>query len=360
MHKYYSYCIFIPDSTNHEGTILKIDAAIIGASGYSGAELIRILLQHKCVTVTKVFANTSAGKRVDEVYPLFQKKIDLTFERYSVDAVDGVDLVFVALPSGDAMNIVPSLLEKRKRVIDLGGDFRLKEVSLYEKYYKRNHVAREHLRNSVYGLPEVNRQLITKANLVANPGCYPTSALLSLIPILKEKLISPTRIIIDSLSGVSGAGRSASLELSFVEVNESVRTYKVGVHQHTPEISSILNEVTGNEIRLTFVPHLIPISRGIYTTIYAELQAETSEHDILQVYESYYAEAPFVRIVKSGVPEIKNVVNTNYCDIGVRIDPDNRCLIIMSVIDNLVKGAAGQAVQNMNIMFGFPEEEGLL
>jgi N-acetyl-gamma-glutamyl-phosphate reductase len=339
---------------------LKLNVAIVGASGYSGAELFRILSQHKCVTVRKVFANTSAGKRVDEVHPLFQKKTDLTFERYSADGVDGADVVFVALPSGDAMNIVPSLLQRGKRVIDLGGDFRLKEVSLYEKYYKRNHIAKEYLRESVYGLPEINRELIAKANLVANPGCYPTGVLLSLIPVLKEKLVSPTRIIIDSLSGVSGAGRSASLELSFVEVNESVRAYKVGVHQHTPEIVSVLNEVTGDEVKLTFVPHLIPISRGIYTTIYANLQAETSEHDILQVFESYYAKPPFVRLVRSGVPEIKNVVNTNYCDIGVRVDPDNGCLIIMSAIDNLVKGAAGQAVQNMNIMFGFPEEEGLL
>jgi len=360
LHKYSLDCIFIPDSINCGRRPLKINVAIIGASGYSGAELIRILSQHRCVTMRKVFANTSAGKRVDEVYPLFQKRIGLTFEQYSVDAVDGVDLVFVALPSGDAMNIVPSLLQKGKRVIDLGGDFRLKEVSLYEKYYKRNHVAKEYLAESVYGLPEVNRELIAKANLIANPGCYPTSALLSLIPVLKHRVISPTHIIIDSLSGVSGAGRNASLGLSFVEVNESVRAYKVGLHQHTPEINSVLEEVTGGEVRLTFVPHLIPISRGIYTTIYAELRDETSEHDTLQVFESYYADAPFVRIMKSGIPEIKNVVNTNYCDIGVRVDLDNRCLIIMSVIDNLVKGAAGQAVQNMNIMFGFPEEEGLL
>jgi N-acetyl-gamma-glutamyl-phosphate reductase len=310
--------------------------------------------------VKKVFANTSAGKRVDEVYPLFQKRVGLTFELYSENAVNGVDLVFIALPSGDAMNIVPSLLQRGKRIIDLGGDFRLKEVSLYEKYYKRNHIAKEYLTDSVYGLPEVNRDRIAKANLIANPGCYPTSVLLSLIPVLKHGVISPRRIIIDSLSGVSGAGRSASLDLSFVEINESVRAYKVGVHQHTPEITSILEEVTGGKVQLTFVPHLIPISRGIYTTIYAGLQEETSEHDILQVFESYYANAPFVRIMKSAIPEIKNVVNTNCCDIGVRVDFENRCLIIMSVIDNLVKGAAGQAVQNMNIMFGFPEVEGLL
>jgi len=339
---------------------LEINVAIIGASGYSGAELMKILFRHRSVTVKKVFANTSAGKRVDEVYPLFQRRVGLTFEQYSEDAVDGVDLVFIALPSGDAMNIVPSLLRKGKRVIDLGGDFRLKDISLYEKYYKRNHTAKEYVHDSVYGLPEVNRERIAKANLIANPGCYPTSALLSLIPLLKHGLISPTRIVIDSLSGVSGAGRSALLDLSFVEVNESVRAYKVGVHQHTPEITSVLEEVTGREVHVTFVPHLIPISRGIYTTIYAELHDETSEHDILQVFESYYENTPFVRIMKSGVPEIKNVVNTNYCDIGIRVDLENRCLIIMSVIDNLVKGAAGQAAQNMNIMFGFPEEEGLL
>ena len=336
-----------------------INAAIIGASGYSGAELMRILSQHKCVKLKKVFANTSAGKRVDEVYPVFQKKIDLTFQPYSLVAIDGVDVVFIALPSGDAMNLVPSLLERGKRVIDLGGDFRLKDASLYEKYYKRDHVAKSFLAESVYGLPETNRSRIAQANLVANPGCYPTSAILSLAPALVHGIVSQKGIIINTLSGVSGAGRSASLDLSFVEVNESVRAYKIGLHQHTPEIKSVLEELSGREVNLTFVPHLIPISRGIYTTIYGELLEQPSEEEVLQLFESYYDDAPFARIMKSGIPEIKNVVGTNYCDITIKIDLDNGRLIILSVLDNLIKGASGQAVQNMNIMFGFPEQEGL-
>ena len=336
-----------------------INAAIIGASGYSGAELTRILSQHKCVKLKKVFANTSAGKRVDEVYPVFQKKIDLKFEPYSLAATDGVEVVFIALPSGDAMNLVPSLLERGKRVIDLGGDFRLKDASLYEKYYKRDHVAKSFLAESVYGLPETNRSRIAQANLVANQGCYPTSAILSLAPALVHGIVSQKGIIINTLSGVSGAGRSASLDLSFVEVNESVRAYKIGLHQHSPEIKSVLEELSGREVNLTFVPHLIPISRGIYTTIYGELLEQPSEEEVLQLFESYYDDAPFARIMKSGIPEIKNVVGTNYCDITIKIDLDNGRLIILSVLDNLIKGASGQAVQNMNIMFGFPEQEGL-
>jgi N-acetyl-gamma-glutamyl-phosphate reductase len=339
---------------------LQLNVAIIGASGYSGAELMRILSQHRCVNLKKVFANTSAGKRVDELYPFFQGRVNLSFEQYSAETINGVDLVFIALPSGEAMNIVPVLLEKGKRVIDLGGDFRLREPAVYEKYYKRNHVAVEYLQGSVYGLPEISRERIAKANFVANPGCYPTGAILPLAPVLKQKIASPSGIVVNALSGVSGAGRSAALELSFVEVNESVRAYKVGVHQHTPEIKAALEQLIGNTVSLTFVPHLIPISRGIYTTICAELQDGSTENEITSVFESFYANAPFVRIMRTGIPEIKNVTNTNYCDIAVRVDADNQRLIIISVIDNLVKGAAGQAVQNMNLMFGFQEEEGLL
>jgi N-acetyl-gamma-glutamyl-phosphate reductase len=337
-----------------------IQAAIIGASGYSGAELMRLLSVHRCVKLARVFANNSAGKRVDEVYPIFKKKVPLRFEQYAPDTVDGVDVVFLALPSGDAMRIVPSLLQKGKRVIDLGGDFRLRDATLYEKYYRRKHTAKDLLGYSVYGLPETNRAEIESATLIANPGCYPTAAILSIIPALKHGLIAPNGIIINALSGVSGAGKSAATEYSFVEVNESVRAYKVAVHQHTPEIKSVLEKFTEEEVTLTFVPHLIPINRGIYTTIYAELRVEMSETEIFDIYESLYSEAPFVRMVRSGIPEIRDVLGTNYCDIAVRVDHENRRLIVLSVLDNLLKGASGQAVQNMNIMFGFPEEEGLV
>ncbi len=336
-----------------------IKAAIIGASGYSGAELTKILLNHKCVELSKVFANSSAGKSVDQVYPYFKKRLNLVFEQYTPDAVDGIDVTFIALPSGEAMHIVPTLIEKKKRIIDLGGDFRLKDSTLYEKFYKRNHNAPSYLSKAVYGLPELQKKQIACAQLVANPGCYSTSAILALAPALQAGIIKELGIVVNSLSGVSGAGRSSAAELSFVEVNESVKAYRVAVHQHTPEIQMALEAVINRQVQLTFVPHLLPITRGIYTTIYGELTREVSEEEINELYKKFYSDAPFVRILKN-VPEIKNVNYTNYCDIGLKVDPSNNKLVVLSTIDNLVKGAAGQAVQNMNIMSGFPETEGLL
>ncbi len=337
-----------------------MNISIIGASGYSGAELIRILLKHRQVTITNVFAHNSAGKRVDEMYGMFRGQTDLVFERYSVSQVSDSDLVFVALPSGEAMHVVPELLKAKKRVIDLGGDFRLKDVQAYQKYYQREHVSAEFLGTSVYGLPEWNAAQIKKALLVANPGCYATSAILPIIPILKENIAEETGIAISSLSGVSGAGRSASFDYSFSEVNESVRAYKVSVHQHTPEIESAIAESTSSAVKVTFVPHLIPITRGIYSSIYLRLKKKVEHDDISSIYEKYYSAAPFIRVNGTSIPEIKNVNYTNFCDIGFRVDERNNMLILLSVIDNLVKGAAGQAVQNMNLMLGFEETEGLL
>ncbi|MEX1275978.1 MAG: N-acetyl-gamma-glutamyl-phosphate reductase [Bacteroidota bacterium] len=337
-----------------------ITVSIIGASGYSGAELLKILNRHRQVTVKKLFANTSAGKRIDEVFPSFRTVSGMMLESYSADAACTSDVVFLALPSGEAMNIVPELLKRGKKVIDLGGDFRLKDISLYEAFYKHHHHAKETAQQAIFGLPEWNREQIRSATLVANPGCYPTSAILPLAPVLKEGLIEEQGISISSLSGVSGAGRSSNTELSFVEVNESVKAYKVGTHQHTPEIRSILESITGMKIGLTFVPHLIPITRGIYTTIYAQLRKKVGQVDVLAAYQKHYSGEPFVRVSDSMVPEIKHVNYTNFIDIGFRVYPDNNQLIMLSTIDNLVKGAAGQAVQNMNLMFGFEETEGLL
>jgi N-acetyl-gamma-glutamyl-phosphate reductase len=212
----------------------------------------------------------------------------------------------------------------------------------------------------VYGLPEWNGEKIRKAQLVANPGCYSTSAILPLVPLVKENIIEEEGIVISSLSGVSGAGRSASTELSFSEVNESVRAYKVGVHQHTPEIESAISDASGRDVTVTFVPHLIPITRGINTSVYARLKRTATQEEIAAIYQKHYSRAPFVRIVGAAIPEIKNVNYTNFCDIGFHIDESNKTIVLISVIDNLVKGAAGQAVQNMNIMFGFNETEGLL
>jgi N-acetyl-gamma-glutamyl-phosphate reductase len=337
-----------------------IRTSIVGASGYSGAELLKILLRHNFVKVDKLFANSSAGKRVKDVYPWFAGNADFTYEQYSVDAVNTSDLVFIALPSREAMNIVPALLERGKKVIDLGGDFRLKDPALYEKFYKHQHSAAHLLPEAVFGLPEWNRAAIKTASLVANPGCYPTSAILPLAPVLNEGLVKPSGITISSLSGVSGAGRSASIDMSFGEVNESVKAYKVGEHQHIPEIKTSLEAITGTPVSLTFVPHLLPITRGIYTSIYAPLAKSVTQSEVVNAFQKYYANEPFIRLSDTAIPEIKNVSYTNFVDIGFRIYADNNHLIILSAIDNLVKGAAGQAVQNMNIMFGFTETEGLL
>jgi N-acetyl-gamma-glutamyl-phosphate reductase len=282
------------------------------------------------------------------------------YEKYSIEQVSDSDLVFIALPSGEAMHVVPPLLKSRKRVIDLGGDFRLKDINAYQKYYKREHVSAEVVDCAAYGLPEWNKPQIKTAQLVANPGCYATGAILPLIPAVKDDVVEEKGIVISSLSGVSGAGRSATVELSFSEVNESVKAYKVAEHQHTPEIESGISDYSSRMVKVTFVPHLLPMTRGIYSSIYARLKRNIDHEELSSLYRKYYEGASFIRFDSSGIPEIKNVNYTNYCDIGFRIDERNRTLILLSVIDNLIKGAAGQAVQNMNIMLGFNETEGLL
>ena len=335
-----------------------ISASIIGASGYSGAELVRLLSSRDDVNIESVFASASAGKKMSDVYPAFAGEVDLTLEPISNDRFDGVDVIFLALPSGEAMNVVPQLLESSGRVIDLGGDFRLKSPQLYEQFYPHKHAAPGLLSQAEYGLPELNRNEIATARLVANPGCYPTSVILALLPALKRGIISTGGIVVNSLSGISGAGRSSSVDLSFAEINENIRAYKIGRHQHIPEIQSVLEEATAKPVSFSFVPHLVPITRGIYTTIHADLSATLTEAELIDVYETFYADAPFVRITRQ-TPQIRDVVRTNYCNIGLTIEPRTNQLILISVIDNLVKGAAGQAVQNMNIMFGLEETKGL-
>lgn len=336
-----------------------IQVGIIGASGYSGAELMRLLSNRQDVTIAKVVAGASAGKQVDELYPALSGVIDLRFEAFSPEDLEGLDVVFVALPSGEGMNVVPQVMDRVERIIDLGGDFRLRDTDLYEEFYGHKHTAPGLLCEAVYGLPELNKDQIASAHLLANPGCYPTSAILPLLPVLKARLVSSKGIVINSMSGVSGAGRSARIEMSFAEVNENIRAYKVGTHQHIPEIQSVLEQETGESMGFSFVPHLVPLTRGIYTTIHADLTRECTEQDLLAVYGNFFTDAPFVRVRKS-IPQIKDVVYTNFCDISFAIEPRTNQLIIMSTIDNLVKGAAGQAIQNMNIMLGLPEETGLM
>ena len=336
-----------------------ISVSVVGASGYSGIELLKILVRHSGVHIDRLFANSSAGKHLAEVVPLFNKSFDRELELYSVDKIAKSDLIIIALPSGEAMKLVPEMISAGKRVVDLGGDFRLQDTSLYERYYKRTHSATALLKQSVYGLPEWNSTQIQLASLVANPGCYPTSAILPLAPLLKDGIIESKGIAVSSLSGISGAGRSASVDMSFVELNESVRAYKVGTHQHIPEIKTTLESLSNTQVGLSFVPHLLPITRGIYTSTYATLKNPVNEQTILTVYKKYYAAAPFIRYSATAIPEIKNVAYTNFIDIGFRINQEDGQLIILSTIDNLIKGAAGQAVQNMNIMFELNETEGL-
>jgi len=338
--------------------MLKV--GIYGASGYTGQELLRLLLRHPQTEIVALTSRRYAGVSVSDIYPVFIGLTDLAFIDASPDDVAGLaDIVFLALPHGVSMKVAPVFLKAGKKVIDLSADFRLRDVAAYEQWYGR-HTAPDVIKESVYGIPELYRDDIVTARLVANPGCYPTSAILPLAPLLKDGLISNKGIAVNSLSGVSGAGRSASSELSFVEVNESVKAYKVGAHQHTPEIKTTLEAIAGSSVSITFVPHLIPITRGIYSSIYAEIRNNITAEDVIRSYQKYYSSAPFVRVSESAIPEIKNVLYSNYIDIGFRLYPDNNHIIIFSVIDNLVKGAAGQAVQNMNILFDYDETEGLL
>lgn len=318
------------------------------------------MLRHKHVRLARLFSNSTAGKSLSEVVPYFEGRLEQKVEAFSTEALKGSDLIFLALPSGEALSLVPQIREQGIPVIDLGGDFRLKDTAQYKKYYKREHSATEFLPSAVYGLPEWNSDRIRNADLISNPGCYPTGATLPLLPLLKEGIIEANGIVINSLSGVSGAGRNGSLEISFSEVNESARAYKVGVHQHIPEIESALTAFSGAPVSLSFIPHLIPITRGIFTTTHATLTGTFSDAEISFVFRKYYGSSPFVRVSASALPEIKNVTGTNYIDIGFRILPGTNQIVLLSAIDNLVKGAAGQAVQNMNVRFGFEETEGIL
>ncbi len=335
-----------------------IRAGIVGASGYSGMETARLLLRRPDVSIEAASASTSAGLRLDAIAPALAGRTGLVLEEYTPSRFAGLDVVFVALPSGEGMKVVPSLYEQGVRTIDLGGDFRLQSTDAYQEYYKQVHTAPSLLPFAVYGLPEIHRDAIATATLVSNPGCYATSAILALLPALADGMIQEQGIVITSASGTSGAGRKGSVDFSFTELNENMKAYKVGTHQHTPEIESVLTAATGKDVRVSFVPHLLPISRGIYTTIHATLRSPISQEAAVRCYESFFQDAPFVRI-KNDAPQIAAVTRTNYCDIGVAVQKRTNQLIIMSVLDNLVKGAAGQAVQNMNIMFGLPEELGL-
>jgi len=337
-----------------------IRVGVIGATGYAGAELVRILCGHPDVELTCLTSRQYAGERFDAVYPALRGWVDLVCESYEPQKMAVVaDVVFTALPHQLPMTLVPELLQNNLKVIDLSADFRFKDVQAYERHYQP-HTAPEVARTAVYGLSEVYREEISKARLVGNPGCYPTSVLLPLVPLIQAGLIDTATIIADAKSGVSGAGRGATLATHFCQVNESFKAYKVGGHRHTPEMEAILSEQAGQSVQVTFVPHLVPMSRGMQSTIYARISQGVTGHKVEQCLNDFYQDRPFVRVCGTSPPDSLNVKGTNCCDIAFHLDTSKGQLILMSAIDNLVKGAAGQAVQNMNIMMGLEESAGLM
>ncbi|KJJ85063.1 N-acetyl-gamma-glutamyl-phosphate reductase [Candidatus Omnitrophus magneticus] len=337
---------------------IMIKVGIAGITGYTGEELIRCLYQHPKVKISSLYARIEKPIHFSSIAPRFNKKIDLMCEPLNAEHMgDNCDIVFLALPHTVSMEFVPFLLKKGKRVIDLSADYRIPKDS-YELWYKHEHTDSENLTQAVYGLPEINREKIKGAKLLSNPGCYPTSIILGLAPI--SKLISQCLIepIIDSKSGTSGAGKKAEASFLFTEVDENLRCYKANEHQHIPEIEHFLSYEAGANIKVHFSPHLLPVRRGIMSTIYLNHESFSSIENIQKMYNDFYKNEPFVRVRPLGkFPEILDVAETNYCDIGIKFA--RGMLIIVSVIDNLLKGASGQAVQNMNIMCGFDEKEGL-
>lgn len=338
-----------------------LNVAIIGASGYTGVELARILCNHPQVNLTAATSRQYANQPLAKVFPNLRKKTDLICEDLTTDELCArADFFFTAVPHKTAMNIVPGLLAAGKKVVDLSADFRLRDVAVYEQWYQQ-HTAAELLGETAYGLPELYREQIRSARLTANPGCYPTSIILGLVPLLKADIIDPQTIIADSKSGTSGAGRSAQVGSLFCEVTDGFRAYKVGgTHRHIPEIEQELNVLLREPIHISFTPHLLPISRGILSTVYAQLKPGIDQSAVRSCYEKMYRHEPFVRILpEQTFPATQYVRGSNFCDIGFTIDTRTNRIIILSAIDNIVKGAAGQAVQNMNLMSGFAETAGL-
>lgn len=338
-----------------------IKVGIIGASGYTGGELIRILTQHPMVEIGAITSRTHEGKKLEEIFPSFTGWDGPVFSGSdSPEGVAGCELVFLAVPHSVAAQLAPPLLDKGQKVIDLGADFRFRDYRTYEKWYKLEHGQPELTKNAVYGLPEIYRNQIREATVIGNPGCYPTSAILGIYPALKNGLIDPANIIIDSKSGVSGAGRKAELPNLYSELFGNFKAYGVASHRHTPEIEQELSSINGQEITVSFTPHLLPVSRGILSTIHLKLTQKMTTAQVTEIYSTIYKGEPFVKVIpEPSLPDLKGVTGTNCCHIGVRVDERTGSLIVVSVIDNMVKGASGQAVQNMNLMSGFPESMGL-
>ena len=340
-----------------------LKASVVGASGYSGGEIVRLLSCHPGVELEILTASTQAGRQMAEAFAHLRGFSDHTLEVPDWRRLGEVsDVVFLALPHGLSMNVVPGLLDAGTKVVDVGADFRLRDPELYRQWYDLEHSAPQLLAEAVYGLPELNREAIAAARLVACPGCYPTAACLALLPLLQSlpqsssEVIGP--LIVDAKSGVSGAGRNPTAGTHFAEVNENVRPYKLGAHRHMPEMAQTF-EALGCHAPVFFSPHLIPITRGILATCYACVTSPPSQAAAQEIWENTYRQSPFVRVLAESLPETKATLGSNFCDVAVRVDEEKNLVVAVAALDNLVKGAAGQAIQCMNLMFDLPEEEGL-
>ena len=342
----------------YQGSTRTVRVAVAGATGYAGLELLRLLARHPQARVTRLMSSGRDGKKefpIEHSHPSLRGKFSVACQPLSVEALPSseVDLVFLATPHQTALDVAPQLVERGLRVVDLSAAFRLKDAAVYPRWYGFEHHAHAALEEAVYGLTELNAASIARARLVANPGCYATSVILALAPVLKNGWIdTEAGIISDSKSGASGAGRSVSEKLHFVEVNENCRAYGLFNHRHVPEMLQALELA---EKDFTFTPHLLPITRGILSTIYVRLSKSRTHEEVAALYRNFYAQAPFVRVLGAGVPEIQSVAQTNYTDLGFALDAGGTRMIIVSALDNLIKGAAGQAIQNMNVMYGFDE-----
>lgn len=338
-----------------------VRVAIVGSTGYGGVELIRLLQAHPRVEITSVISSSTAGVPISDGFPHLTNIITRNLDDVNpAEIVKVADLVFAATPSGVSAKLVPELLDAGLKVIDLSGDFRLKDGAVYEQWYKHTAPSAELLEKAVYGLCEVFGEEVRDVDFISNPGCYPTATLLGLIPAISAGWIDASSLIIDAKSGVSGAGRGTSLMTHYAEINENFKAYKVNKHQHIPEVEQVLTQVAGEPITVTFTTHLVPMTRGIMTTMYATLNGPYTEEDFIELYRQYFKDRRFVRIRDLGVwPATKEVSGSNYCDIGFAVDARTNRVTIISVIDNVVKGAAGQAIQNLNLMMGWEESLGL-
>lgn len=340
---------------------MPVRVSVIGASGYGGAETVRLLATHPEVRLVHVTAETRQGQRLSDLYPNLRGFVDLVTEAVDPARIGrDSDVVIVSLPTGKAMSLVPELLEHGARVIDVAADFRLRDPAQYPAWYGLSHTAPRYLGDAVYGLTELHRARIRKARLVADPGCYPAAALLALAPLLRAGVVDPRSLVVDAKSGVSGAGRGGAGGHAFAEANEDVRAYSVPAHPHTAEMEQELAALAGVEVRVTFVPHLVPMTRGILVTAYAPLLREVDPAEVQSLYREAYAGEPFVRVLPEGtLPQTKATLGSNFCDVGVRINRRSSTAVVLAALDNLGKGAAGQAVQNLNLMAGLPEDLGL-